>query len=228
MLKKFISVAALSVAGSGVLAETNLDILKSVQSPSNVLIFVKNKEIPSSPRVLKGLYDRESYGDWFLDLSSLDVERDAESSYIPDSNAVHIYTNDVNNRGYSLILSCSSGLISEGDKNYSIFAAIKAGIDSSNGIKDFSKYYYILDGKEGAVQETIRGSGDIISLGATSNQVLNMISLFKNGNEFSGMLDVDSRKQVFEFSLKGFSKAYGEMKDRCLKFSYVTYNRVFR
>jgi hypothetical protein len=228
MLNKFTSVAALSVVASGVFAETNLELLKSVQSPSDILINVNNKEIPESPRVFKGLYDRERYGDWLLDFSSLDVERSAGSSYIPDSNIVHIYTTDVNNRGYNLIFSCSSGLISEGGQNYSVFAAIKAVIDSNVAINDFNQYYYAFDDKEGAMQESARGAGGMISLGATSSHVLNMISLFKNGNEFSGMLDVNSEKKVFQFSLKGFSKAYGEMKDRCLKFSYLTYNRVFR
>lgn len=228
MFSKFVSVATLVLVASGVSAETNLDILKSKQAPANVLIHVKNKEIPASSRTVKGLYDQEKYGDWLLDVSRFDAEIDARSAYIPDTNVTHIYTNDKKNRGYMLILSCSSGLISDDGTNYGVLASIQSNIHSDNGIKDSSKYYYTLDDGEIKVQASIRQSDKKIAMGATSGKVMDMIKLFKSGGEVSGMLDGDSSKQVFQFSLKGFTKAYNELNNRCLKFSYVTYNRVFR
>jgi hypothetical protein len=228
MFKKFSLAAAYVLTASGVFAETNVEKLKAMQDPDDVLIYVENGDIPKSPRVVKGLYDEEKYGDWLLDVSNLGEIVFDGTPYIADPNMIHIYTYDKKNRGFLLTLSCRSALIANSGTNYSVLATVESNITARNGIEDSSKYLYILDYSEGEMQESLRHSDEMISLGVTSSEVVKMINLLKSGSEISGMLDVDSRKQVFQFSLKGFTKAYDEMRDRCLKFSYVTYNRVFR
>lgn len=228
MIKGTTLFAVIIFTASAVLADSDLNILKSSIGPSDVLIYVKNEEIPASPRSVKGLYDQEKYGDWILDVSPFDAEQDARNTHIFASRITHIYTTDTGERGHVLYFNCLSVLASDGRKKYSAAAIIKSSISSNEKIKDFNNYYYILDNRDGDFQDSLRVNDKMISLGSTLSQTMNMINLFKNGREVSGMLDVNASKQVFNFSLKGFTRAYSEMKNRCLSFSYVTYNRVFR